>query len=101
MEFFTLLLIHFHSELVIYHFDFLLLLSYCYLTDAYILTNFQFIFATNSIKMRFQVLHHNLIAIKDRRMKKNDVKDVQIIAVMHEKLTDAVDIVNSSFTHQV
>lgn len=100
-EFFTLLLIHFYSELVIYDYDFLLLLSYYYITDSYILTNFQFIFATNSIQIRFQILHRNLIAIKERRMKLTDVKDVKNIAIMHGKLTDAVDIVNSSFTHQL
>lgn len=100
-EFVIFSLIHFYSELEIYDYDILLLISYYYLTDAYILTNFQFIFAINSIKLRFQILHCNLNAIKDRRMKGTDVKDAQNIAVMHGKLTDAVDIVNSSFTHQV
>lgn len=101
IEFFTLIMLHIWSEFLVYDYDSLLLISYYYLSDTYILTSFQFIFVTNSIKIRFEILHHNLNAIKERRMKDVDIEEAQKITVMHGKLTDAVDIVNSSFSQQV
>ncbi len=82
---------------------FLILISF-HITQTYVLCSFQFIFPVHSIKLRFEVLNRNLehyfLENSTGSPTKND-GIIKRLAGMHDKLSDAIDLVNSIFSIQL
>lgn len=87
-----------------------MIVTFATLSLSYVICCHQFIFAAQSVKSRFVILNRNLrhyLRVVDSytlfvRMSSAEVLQfIKKIALLHEQLSDAIDIINSTYTIEV